>query len=327
MSVSLREPMPVTVIGGYLGAGKTTLVNHLLRHANGLKLAVLVNDFGELPIDASLIESRDGNVINIAGGCICCSYGSELIAALQALAERNLRPDHVLLETSGVSLPGPIASSVTLLPGYTIDGIIVLADAETIREHSADRYIGDTIDRQLADADLVVLNKSDLVSPAASSATHGWIAEKTPHARMIAARQAALPLDIAIGSRLGFTPSDCHHSSVASQLFETRHFKNVITQSAAALAQAMTAPSLGIVRAKGFAREANGNQSVIQVVGRRATASAITDLKVDALGLVVIGLRGQLDWHQIEQLLGTSAGSAGSVAVSKGTPCASIIRN
>ena len=74
-------PLPVTVIGGYLGAGKTTLVNRLLRQADGLRVAVLVNEFGKLPIDADLIESRDENVINIAGGCVCCSYGSDLIVA------------------------------------------------------------------------------------------------------------------------------------------------------------------------------------------------------------------------------------------------------
>ena len=95
------QPLPVTIIGGYLGAGKTTLVNQMLRQADGQKLAILVNEFGELPIDADLIESRDENVINIAGGCVCCSYGSDLIEALQAL---ELHP------TTGIA-PAPLASS------------------------------------------------------------------------------------------------------------------------------------------------------------------------------------------------------------------------
>ncbi|MDA0225683.1 MAG: GTP-binding protein, partial [Proteobacteria bacterium] len=73
----MRAPLPLTIIGGYLGAGKTTLVNHLLRNAEGRRLAVLVNDFGDLPIDADLIASRDGNLLAIAGGCVCCSFGSD----------------------------------------------------------------------------------------------------------------------------------------------------------------------------------------------------------------------------------------------------------
>ena len=78
--------MALTIIGGYLGAGKTTLVNHLLREAGGLRLAVLVNEFGALPIDSDLIEGRDGNVLSIAGGCVCCSYGNDLVLTLQELA-------------------------------------------------------------------------------------------------------------------------------------------------------------------------------------------------------------------------------------------------
>ena len=98
--------IPVTLIGGYLGAGKTTLVNHLLRNADGRRLAVLVNEFGALPIDADLIVARDGNLISISGGCICCSFGSDLLAALIELKGRGDAIDHLLIETSGVALAG-----------------------------------------------------------------------------------------------------------------------------------------------------------------------------------------------------------------------------
>ena len=101
--------IPVTVIGGYLGAGKTTLVNHMLRNANGLKLAILVNEFGELPIDADLIEAEDDNLISLAGGCICCSYGNDMVSALMELSQMEPRPDHVVLEASGVAIPNSIA--------------------------------------------------------------------------------------------------------------------------------------------------------------------------------------------------------------------------
>ena len=124
--------VPVTLIGGYLGAGKTTLVNNLLRHASGRRLAILVNEFGELPIDADLIEARDGNLISISGGCICCSFGSDLIAALIQLEKRSAVIDHLLIETSGVALPRSIVQSLSLLPGLVLDGVIILADGETI---------------------------------------------------------------------------------------------------------------------------------------------------------------------------------------------------
>ena len=160
--MSSPSEVPVTVIGGYLGSGKTTLVNQLLRHANGLRLAVLVNEFGALPIDADLIESSDENVINIAGGCVCCSYGSDLIATLLDLQQVQPQPDHVLIEASGVALPDAIAQSVTLIIRYTIDGIIVVADSETIRNQGQDRYLAGTIKHQLDAADIILLNKVDL---------------------------------------------------------------------------------------------------------------------------------------------------------------------
>ena len=103
---------PVTVAGGYLGAGKTTLVNHLLRHAQGMRLAVLVNDFGELAIDADLIEAQSGDVLSIAGVC-CCSFGSDLIGGAGDAGRPRAGAGPVLIETSGVALPGAVARSVT----------------------------------------------------------------------------------------------------------------------------------------------------------------------------------------------------------------------
>ena len=120
--------LPAVVIGGYLGAGKTTLVNRVLRAAAGRRIAVVVNDFGEIGIDADLIESRDGDVLNLAGGCVCCAVGSDLVAGLMALPQRIAPPDVVLIETSGVALPGAVARAVRLVPGLDADGIVDAPD-------------------------------------------------------------------------------------------------------------------------------------------------------------------------------------------------------
>src|SRR5690606_31404360 len=116
--------IPVTVLGGYLGVGKTTLLNHLLRENDGRRLAVLVNDFGDIDIDAELIESREGSVLSLAGGCICCSVGSDLVGALLDLPRQANAPDQILIETSGVALPGAVAQTVGLVASLALDAVI-----------------------------------------------------------------------------------------------------------------------------------------------------------------------------------------------------------
>ena len=296
----IAPPTPVTVIAGYLGAGKTTLVNHLLRHAGGLRLAVLVNEFGELAIDADLIESQEDGVIAIAGGCICCSYGSDLMDAMMALAERSPRPDHVLIETSGVALPDPVAASLSLLSGYAHDGSIILADAETVRAHGNDRYLADTIRRQLAEADIVVLNKADLVDAEALAATETWVGTVAPRATTIATCNAALPLDVVLGARLEPQPgSSLSLGGPASAVYATQSFDVAATCDAAALAAALTDPALGVLRAKGFVRDRAGQRVAIQVVGGRHAMTPAPRNAAARDGVVAIGLKSRIDLDAI----------------------------
>ena len=102
-------PLPAVVVGGWLGAGKTTLVNHLLRHAGGRRIAVLVNDFGEVSIDADLIVGAEGGLLSLAGGCMCCSWGDDLFGTLARLRAREPAPEVLLVETSGVAQPAAVA--------------------------------------------------------------------------------------------------------------------------------------------------------------------------------------------------------------------------
>ena len=293
--------LPITLIGGYLGAGKTTLVNHLLRHADGLRLAVLVNEFGELPIDIDLIESQNENVISIAGGCVCCSYGNDLTLELMNLAELNPSPDHVLLETSGVALPGAIAASISLLQGYALDSIAVLTDGETIQEQAADTYIGDTIHRQLNDADIVIMNKADLVPDAQCDLTIDWLKGQALGAQIITASHGVVPPEILLQSFLSRDRSGSPDHIHQSDIFETISIKAEKPVDAEALAKGLADAELNLVRAKGFVETINGEKMTIQIVARRwALSPAPTGVST---GMVAIGHKADFNPKAIRNLI------------------------
>ena len=190
MNASSR--LPVAVIGGYLGAGKTTLLNHLLAEDHGMRLAVLVNDFGSVNIDAALIESRDGRTISLTNGCVCCTIGDNLGLALHDLAERADGPDGIVIEASGVADPGRIAHYATSRPRLALDSIVVVADAETIRQRADDLYVGDLVRLQLAAADVIVLSKTDLLDGDACGLARRWIEAEVPGARLLTASAVGL---------------------------------------------------------------------------------------------------------------------------------------
>lgn len=306
----MSVPVPVTVIGGYLGAGKTTLVNHLLRHAGSLRLAVLVNDFGQLPIDADLIETRGEDVISIAGGCVCCSFGSDLMGALLKLREREPVPGHILIETSGVALPGAVASAVRLVPGFSLDAVAVLADAETVRSRAAERYMGDTIERQLAQADLIVLNKLDLVSCAARAELVVWLRSQAAQARVIEATRALVPLEILLGANLGSaragTGGNLRKAAIrapdeAASRYESVSFQDSGPLHVSALAERLARPELGLIRSKGVLRDEAGGLKILQVVGARFEVTDAPASLQEPSGCVCIGLKGVLDRTGLDQ--------------------------
>jgi G3E family GTPase len=298
----MTDSVPVTLIGGYLGAGKTTLVNHLLRHAGGRQLAVLVNEFGDLPIDADLIEARDGNLISISGGCICCSFGSDLVGALIDLKERRAAIDHLLIETSGVALPQSIVQSLTLLQGLMIDGVIILADAETIMERADDRYMGDTVRNQLAHADIILLNKSDLVSSKELDATSRWLAETVPGCRILPVRRAEVPLEVVVGQHAQQPPEKIRMPPLWHQTnaYETLAIEIDTPCDPEQLADGLTDSALGLLRAKGFVRRSDGTFATLQIVGRR-WQTGTAPIGIDGPSRIVcIGLKTSIDKAAIE---------------------------
>ncbi len=268
-------PVPAVVIGGWLGAGKTTLVNHLLRHAGGQRLAVLVNDFGELVIDADLIDgsAADGEVLALAGGCICCSFGADLLSALQQVLRRDPRPDRVLIEASGVGLPAAIARTARLAQGLQLEGIVVLADASTLRERLRDPYVGDTVQQQLLDADLLLLTQVDRVTPEALAALEGWLDSEGQAAPRLRVVQGQVAPELVLGVHAlerGFDATRwaaTDGGAAPSFTSASREFTQPV--DLAALAAALAAPGAQLLRAKGVLTGQDGRRHLLQGVGRR----------------------------------------------------------
>ena len=154
--------VPMTLLGGYLGSGKTTLLNDLLRRTDR-PIAVLVNDVGEINIDAALLQRRSADTIELTDGCVCCSISESLGTTLAEMRRRPTPPDHVVIELSGVADPTqvmPWAES----DGFRLDGVVVLVDATNFRERLADERTRPLLLRQLEPADLVIISKSELVT-------------------------------------------------------------------------------------------------------------------------------------------------------------------
>jgi len=202
------------------------------------------------------------------------------------MAQLDPPPDHVVIEASGVALPGAIAATVSLLPGLAIDAVVVLADAETLRQSAADKYMGDTVLRQLEAADIVVLNKCDLVDQDAVADTTEWIFDKCPGVAILRATKAALPLEVLTGifsakRRVGSVHQTLHNLSTL-----------VIEPKAGLLPQDIAAhlshPAAGLLRAKGWACAPDGGGYLIQVVGQRGHVSQVNTTQDS--GIVCIGM-------------------------------------
>jgi G3E family GTPase len=192
--------LPLTVIGGYLGAGKTTLLNRMLTGDHGRRIAVIVNDFGALNVDASLVASHAGDTIALSNGCICCSASDGTGEAIARILARGAEVDHIVIEASGVAEPGKVARNAAAFR-LPLDGVIVLADAEQLPDQVANRYTGRAVIAQLRQADLVVLNKIDLVAPDRLAEARSIVERHAPGATIVMTDHARLPAAVMFGAR------------------------------------------------------------------------------------------------------------------------------
>ncbi len=156
--------LPLTVISGYLGAGKTTLINRLLAEDHGLRLLVMVNDFGAINIDAALIETSGDDTIALTNGCVCCTMGADLFMALGDALDRRPRPDHLVIEASGIADPAAIANAAKAEPEMSYAGIVTLIDALNCADLLTDDLIAPQVAQQIQAADLKLLTKGQTPS-------------------------------------------------------------------------------------------------------------------------------------------------------------------
>ncbi len=282
-----------TVLGGYLGSGKTTVLNHWLRHNDGRRLALLINDFGDINLDAELIESTTEQQINLANGCVCCSLSDGFFEALERLQQLHPRPDQIIVEASGVADVANLAQY-----GYGQDfrltGVIVVVDAETVRAKADDKYVAQTVRRQLQSADLLVVNKIDLLPTPQLAEVREWLAALTPGTPMIDCSYGRVPpsvlLDAAPQHAASLPPAFHAHEDYVSWHWESQH-----PTSRDRLEDFARRLPTGVLRAKGLFGHGMDEVLELQVVGRRRDIYRHAGRQRHHNTVIAIGLKDQLD--------------------------------
>jgi G3E family GTPase len=198
-AVPAAERLPVTVLTGYLGAGKTTLLNRILTHEHGLKVAVIVNEFGEVGIDNQLVVDADEEIFEMNNGCICCTVRGDLIRIIGNLMKRRDRFDHLVIETTGLADPAPVIQTFfvdeDLRDELRLDAVVTLVDLKHVGQH----WEAEEVQEQLAFADVLVLNKADLVSDAERATIERRVRAINPVARLLTSHKADVPIQELLG--------------------------------------------------------------------------------------------------------------------------------
>lgn len=324
------DTTPLTIITGFLGAGKTTLLNRILHAEHGLRVAVLVNDFGAINIDSQLIVGVEGDTVSLSNGCICCTIRDDLLKAVFDLLQRTEPPEYIIVEASGVSDPLEVALSFRYMRGVFIDSIISVIDAEQILTLDPEYTV--LAMNQIGMADLVLLNKVDLVTPDELEQARAYIRGIIRDSRIIETTNADVPLALLLNvghfslERLAQRqPQEVHVHEEADEdhahtdhslVFQTWSWNNSQPVSYKALKRMVDHLPPSIYRAKGvfFLADAPDQRAVLQVVGRRANLDAQAGGWADETPrsqFVVIGKAGEIDTqdlaHRMERCLAVNA--------------------
>src|SRR5215216_2863062 len=196
MPTLTSEKIPVTVLTGYLGAGKTTLLNRILSEQHGKKYAVIVNEFGEIGIDNELVVGADEEVFEMNNGCVCCTVRGDLIRILQGLMRRKGKFDAIIVETTGLADPAPVAQTFFVDENVgrktKLDAVVTVADAKWLKERLKD---APEAKNQIAFADIILINKTDLVTPAELREVEARIRGINPYAKLHRTQRSQIPLN------------------------------------------------------------------------------------------------------------------------------------
>ncbi|MEJ5083026.1 cobalamin biosynthesis protein CobW [Ochrobactrum sp. MYb379] len=341
------QKIPATVITGFLGSGKTTLIRNLLENANGKRIALIINEFGDLGVDGGILKGcgiescREEDIIELNNGCICCTVADDFIPTMTKLLDRADRPDHIVIETSGLALPQPLVAAFNwpeIKTQVTVDGVVTVIDAAAVAEGrfaddhdkvDAQRAADDSLDHespleelfedQIHAADLIVLNKADLIDPSKLDSVKADVAERsTRRVNMVPASFGKIGADVLLGLGVG-TEDDIanrksHHEIHHADGHEHDHdeFESFVVEAGSVVdPKAFTEKLKGIIaehdvlRLKGFV-DVPGKpmRLVVQAVGPRIEHYFDRPWGKDELRntrLVVIGL------HEIDEQAITKA--------------------
>jgi len=337
--------VPVTIVTGFLGAGKTTLISHLIRNAGGRRLAVVVNEFGTLGVDGDILQScaipdcPAENIVELANGCICCTVADDFIPTVEQLLALPQRPDHILIETSGLALPKPLLKAFdwpAIRSRITVDGVIALADAEAVAAGrfapdvaavDAQRAADDSLDHetplsevfedQLACADIVLLAKADLVDEAGLAAARAVIAAEAPRPLPVlpvtdGAIDPAIILGLNAAAEDDLAARPSHHDGEDEH--EHEDFDSTIVSlgevadpEALVAAVQQLARAQGVLRVKGFvAVHGKPMRLLLQAVGERVRHQYDQPwgARPRTTQLVVIAEHDRLDRAAVQAVLG-----------------------
>lgn len=299
-------PVPILLITGFLGAGKTTLINRLLSEPNGRRLAAVVNDFGAINIDAALLASVSDDVISLKNGCICCSLQGDLLQTLGTILRRNSAPDGIIIETSGVSNPAEIVRSLldpVIWKEAALDAIICVVDARTVMDQPSLR--DDPLwQSQLAAADFIALSKTDIVSQAESDQVRTWLHGYKSNQAIYDTIEGSFPSELLFSADLHRPEAvPAHGPATALPDFQTVSWTSRAPLKLSAFQRVIGANSHILVRAKGIVAftDSPSKPMLFQLVGNRATISRAPEGLPDApaVQLVFIARHGTLDEHNL----------------------------
>lgn len=306
----MTDKIPATVITGFLGAGKTTLVRHLLANAGNRKLALIINEFGDVGVDGEILKAcgnancTEDDIIELANGCICCTVADDFVPTMNKLLSRKDRPDHIIIETSGLALPQPLVRAFNwpeIKSQVTVDGVVTVVDAKALAEGrfaddeealAAQRAADENLDHenpieelfedQINAADMVIVNKQDLLSGSEKADVEALLRKQLRAAtKMVPSAQGAVDVSVLLG-HAAKAEDDLHnrlshHEMEGEEQHDHDDFVTFIVELDSTLPKdallqriASTIATHDILRLKGFANvEGSNSRLLIQAVGPR----------------------------------------------------------